>query len=52
MRATCSLLLTLAMTMLGASAASAQESNAPIYVAGYIEVMPTAAREAAALLRQ
>ncbi len=52
MRATGSLLLALAMTMLGASAASPQEANAPIYVAGYIEVMPTAAREAAALLRQ
>jgi quinol monooxygenase YgiN len=52
MRATCSLLLALAVTMLGASAASTQESNAPIYVAGYIEVRPTAAREAAALLKQ
>jgi quinol monooxygenase YgiN len=34
------------------SDARAQDANAMIYVAGYVEVMPTAARRAGALLRQ
>ena len=39
-------------TMLLAAPARAQDANAMIYVAGYVEVMPTEARAAGALLRQ